>query len=100
MVLSDAFHSWIPTLGESFQEHRLKVLDDKRFGPTLLACKPATDNWMMALEEVGSVVINRAGEAGSQISLSDYMALLNKAEIETRSGVCQWIDIVAVVGRR
>ena len=100
MVLSGAFHSWIPTLGESFQEHRLKVLDDKRFGSTLLACKPATDNWMMALEEAGSVIIKRVGEAESQISLNDYMVLLDKAETETRSGVCQWIDIVAVVGRR
>lgn len=100
MVLKDTFHSWIPTLDESFSEHRLEVLDDKRFGPTLLACQPATENWIAALEEAGSVIIKRGGEAWSQISLSEYMALLSKAEVETRSGVRMWMDIVVVVGRR
>ena len=93
-------NSWIPKLGETFSAQRLEVLDDKRFGPNLLACKPATENWLMALEEAGSVIINRGGEAGSHISFSDYMALLSKAEGETRGGVSLWIDIVAVVGRR
>ncbi len=98
--LTDAFDNWIPALGESFSEHRIQVLDDKRFGPTLLACKPATENWLMALEEAGSVIIKRGGEAGSQISLNDYLALLGEAEVETRGGVSLWIDIVVVVGRR
>ena len=100
MELIDVLNRWIPALGKSFSEHRLKVLDDTRFGPTLLACKPATENWLMALEETGSVIIKRGGDAGSQISLRDYLALLSKAEFETRDGVSQWIDIVIVVGRR
>ena len=54
----------------------------------------------MALEEAGSVIIKRGGEAGSQISLNDYLALLGEAEVETRGGVSLWIDIVVVVGRR
>ena len=97
--LNDAVYSWIPKLGETFLEHRFEVLDEQRFGPTLLACKPATENWLMALEEAGSVIIKRGGEAGSQMSFSDYMALLSKAEVETREGVSLWIDIVVVVGR-
>lgn len=100
MVLNEVFHSGIPTLSGSFSEHRLEVLDDKRFGPILLAYKPATENLIAGLEEGGSVMIKRSGEAWSQISLSEYMALLNKAEVETRSGVRLWMDIIAVLGRR
>ena len=92
--------SWIPTLAETFPAHHLHVLDNQRFGPTFLTRKPATEDWMMVLEETGSVIIGRGGEAGSVISRSEYMSLLGKAEVETRRGVSMWIDIVAVVGRR
>ncbi len=98
--LNSVFYSWIPRLAESFSEHDLELLDQKRLRPILLTCKPASDNWMMALEEAGSVIIKRGGDAGSQISLIEYLDLLKEAEAETRMGVRLWIDMLVVVGRK
>ena len=55
---------------------------------------------MMALEEVGFVIIGRGGEAGTQISPTEYSALLDKAAVEIQNGVCIWIDMQVVVGRK
>ena len=41
----------------------------------------------MALKETGSVIIKRGGEAGRQMLLRDYLALLSKAEVETQGVV-------------
>ena len=90
----------MPKLAESFQQHGLTLSDHSRLGPTDLIRKPATDNWMMALEEVGFIIIGRGGEAGAQISPTQYSALLDRAAVETQSGVCIWIDMQVVVWRK
>ena len=63
----------------------------------MLLRKPATDNWMMALEDTRFVIIRRGGEAGRQISLEEFSTLLDKAALETQKGVCIWIDMQVVV---
>ena len=55
---------------------------------------------MMALEEVGFVILGRGGEAGGQISAKDYAALLNKVVADTQNGVALWIDMMVLVGRK
>lgn len=90
----------MPRLAESLQKHGLTLSDYCRLDPTDLTRKPATDNWMMALEEVGFIIIGRGGEAGAQISPLEYSALLNKVAIETQNGISIWIDMQVVVGRK
>jgi len=90
----------MPALSSTLLSTGLPILDDVRFGPTDLLRKPATDNWMMALEEVGFVTMGRGGEAGAQITPKDYAALLDRVVEETQKGVAIWIDMQAVIGRK
>ena len=55
---------------------------------------------MMALDEMGSVIAGRAGEASDQINSSKYVTLVKEAITETQKGVLMWIDLVVVVGRK
>ena len=55
---------------------------------------------MMALEEVGFVIIGRGGEASREITPEDYSDLLSRVVDETRNGVAVWVDMQAVAGRK
>ena len=90
----------MPKLAEKLQQHGLTLGDHSRFGPTDLIRKPATENWMMALEEVGFISLARRGEAGAQVSPAGYSALLDRAAVETQNVVCIWIDMQVVVLRK
>ena len=87
-------------LDNNLTQYGLRVLDQARFGPTDLLRKPVTDNWMMALEEVGFIIIGRGGEAGSDISQKEYAELLDQVVSETQNGVSIWIDMQVVVGKK
>ncbi|MCJ1268426.1 hypothetical protein MMC22_008314 [Lobaria immixta] len=78
----------------------LTLVDYSHLGCTDLLRKPATDNLMMGLEEVGFVIIGRGGEAGAEISSEESSALLKKAETETQAGFALWVDKLVVVGRK
>ena len=93
-------HRWMPSLPSTLSNNGLTILDHPRFGSTDLTRKAATDNWMMALEEVGFVIMGRAGEAGGEITPEDYSDLLSRVVDETRSGVAIWIDMQVVAGRK
>ena len=90
----------MPALADSFPKHGLALLDYARLGPTDLLRKPATDNWMLALEEVGFLIISRGGSAGSQISAEEYSELLSKVSTEVQQGVYIWIDMQVVLGQK
>ena len=87
-------------LADSFPKHGLVLLDYKRLGPTDLVRKAGTDNWMLALEEVGFIIIARGGSAGSPISSKEYSDLLSKASTEVQQGVNIWIDMQVVLGQK
>ncbi|MCJ1313574.1 hypothetical protein MMC25_007253 [Agyrium rufum] len=91
---------WLHILAESFPRFSLTLLDYVRLEPTDFLRKAATDNWMMALEEVGFIIVARGGEAGAQISSADYTLLLDQAMYETQRGVSIWIDMQVVLGRK
>lgn len=90
----------MPALHKSFPQHGLTLLDYSYVGSTNLLRKPATDNCMMALEELSFVIIGRGGEAGKEISAKEYSTLLDKAVAEVQNGVTLWIDMMVVVGRK
>ena len=91
---------WQPVLPDSFPPHGLKLTHFSRLGPLDTLRKPSTDNWMMALEETGTVIIRQGGKAGAQISLGEFSSLLEKVVGETQNGVNLWIDMMVVVGRK
>ena len=90
----------MPKLAENLVLHGLTLREYSRLGPDSLIRKPATDNWMMALEEVGFIIIGRGGEAGSESSPREYSTLLDKVAAETQNGVSIWIDMQVVVGQK
>ena len=91
---------WMPSLPSTLSNNGLTILDHSCFGSTDLIRKAATDNWMMALEEVGFVIMGRGGEAGGEITPEDYSDLLSRVVDETRNGVAIWIDMQVVAGRK
>lgn len=47
---------------------------------------PATDNKMISVEDIGFAFIGRGGEAGAQIPLEKFFALLKKGRLRHETG--------------
>lgn len=74
-------------------------MEYSRFGPIDWLRKAATDNWLMALEEVGFTMIGQQGE-DFVVSAKEYAGLLQRAAAETRDGASIWVDMQVVVAQR
>ena len=90
----------MPSLPSTLSNNGLTILDHSRFGSTDLIRKAATDNLMMALEDIRFVITGQGGEAGGEITLEDYSDLLSRVVDETRIGVAIWMDMQVVTGRK
>ncbi|TEY77513.1 hypothetical protein BOTCAL_0054g00290 [Botryotinia calthae] len=89
---SDLTFGWISNLAEICDQQGLKVVDSIRLPCNDIMRKMTTDNCLMALEDLGYIVSERA--LGKRTA---YRQAFNKAVLETRKGVSIAMDMVVVV---
>ena len=69
---------------------RLPLIDD--------LCKASTDNFIVALEEIGTLATNESRELMG--THEHFRSLFKKAVLEAQQGVSLGMDMVLVIGRK
>ncbi|KAL8715485.1 MAG: hypothetical protein Q9220_000820 [cf. Caloplaca sp. 1 TL-2023] len=80
--------------------HNLSILAAHRYEATKKLMKPATDDWITALDQQLCNVVRRRGEAAHLVEEAGYKELVEGMAGEIKAGVSFWVDIVVVVGRK
>ena len=89
---------WLSDLPGLFRAHQLTVLDSFRRSMRDDLRKPWTDNFMVALDEVGQLAAER--DPGLVGTLEEWQELFRGLVEETARGLTIDIDMVSALGRK
>jgi len=90
--------SYISSLADIFASNRLEVIESFRLPLSDNLRRASTDNFIMALEEIGAIASAKDVELLG--TWDDYRALWKRALMETERGVSIGMDMVVIVGRK
>ncbi|KAI4124251.1 MAG: hypothetical protein LQ338_004909 [Usnochroma carphineum] len=94
-------YSWAANKAPILRDkHNLEIIAAHRYGPTDKLRKPATDDWLMAIDQMCCTVMRRGGEVGELVDPGTYIELMKGVEQEVIQGVMVWIDLMVVVARK
>lgn len=89
---------YISSLADVFVSNQLEVIDSFRLPITDHLRRASTDNFIMALEEIGSIA--SAKNVDLLGTPENFRELWKRAVMETERGVSIGMDMVVIVGRK